>query len=431
MKSALKKSSIVCVIALLSFFSVSAQSDFQKDVDETLKKIDKSSIPSGFLLNVAFTESDINDLNNRKVFSERIFRATYNSLINSDLSDVKIKNKLIADAESIRNRPYVNSIPISFINIEANMLTQAEIKTNIENKKNGKKNDGTKYKKIDILAGSVLQEDIYQGEITFVLDLDNSLIKSANNIKTLIIDFNDGSEIIKLPFKKGQEFVHKFTSVGEQIMNITFITNKSEYTSFVPLQIKSLTLPKFDKEIILSVPNQISESNVNGRLAAAFTTGKANITLGCDKVFDKPIIIVEGFDPTNTNTIVNWLSPHYAGTFQKMLNNGYDLVFLDFNDGTTWIQNNANVLIQLIQQVNLTKIGNNKSIVIGESMGGLVADMPLEKWRLMDKLIIVVIIFPLIPRIRVQMSPLVYKHFLMTFQTLICYMLWQVYFQVI
>jgi hypothetical protein len=217
MKPALKKLSIACTLVLLSFNYVFAQSNFQKDIDETLKKIDKSSIPSGYLLNVAFTDSDINDLNNRKIFSERIFRATYNSLILSDLSEIKSKNKLVADPESIRNRPYVKRIPISFVNVEANMLTQAEIKNNIENKNKGKKNDGSKYKKVDVIAGSVLQDDIYQDKISFFLDVDNSLIKSSNNIKTVLIDFNDGTPQIKLPFKNGQEFAHQFNAIGEKL----------------------------------------------------------------------------------------------------------------------------------------------------------------------------------------------------------------------
>jgi triacylglycerol esterase/lipase EstA (alpha/beta hydrolase family) len=165
-------------------------------------------------------------------------------------------------------------------------------------------------------------------------------------------------------------------------MNVTLISNKGENICYVPLQIKSLSLPVFDREISLSVPSQITNTSANGRIAATFTTGKAAITLGCDKVFDKPIIIIEGFDRTNTNTIMNYLVPYHETTFSTMLNNGYDLVYLDFNDATTWIQNNANVLIQLIQQVNLTKVGNNKCVVIGESMGGLVARYALRKMEI-------------------------------------------------
>lgn len=101
---------------------------------------------------------------------------------------------------------------------------------------------------------------------------------------------------------------------------------------------------------------------------------------GCDRVFDKPIIIVEGFDPTgdlDINEMQRRFDAHDFRTTMKAY--GYDFVYVDFTKNTTYIENNAKVLEAVINKVNQTKVGSFKSTVIGFSMGGLIA-----RWCLKD-----------------------------------------------
>lgn len=121
----------------------------------------------------------------------------------------------------------------------------------------------------------------------------------------------------------------------------------------------------------LEVPSVIT--NEKARSSNAFTGGTASVQLGCDRVFNKPVIVIEGFDPDNSNTITGYLHPRYSARLTPLRNAGYDIVYLSFLDATTWIQNNSSVLKQLITKINSSKVGNEKIIVIGESMGGLVA----------------------------------------------------------
>lgn len=70
---------------------------------------------------------------------------------------------------------------------------------------------------------------------------------------------------------------------------------------------------------------------------------------------------------------------------------GYDIIFLDFADGATYMQKNAEVLIELIKQINGTSTAfpnrkkqavngiNYQNIVVGPSMGGQVAKFALAK----------------------------------------------------
>lgn len=102
---------------------------------------------------------------------------------------------------------------------------------------------------------------------------------------------------------------------------------------------------------------------------------------GCDQVFDKPIIVVEGFDTDNgldLVTLFNRFSLVY-GFVDNLRSAGYDFVFVNFKKPTDFIENNAKVLEQVINQVNATKVGNIRGSVIGFSMGGLVS-----RWCLKD-----------------------------------------------
>lgn len=75
----------------------------------------------------------------------------------------------------------------------------------------------------------------------------------------------------------------------------------------------------------------------------------------------------------------------YPAAFQSLLNtstaNGgdsYDIIFLDFSNGTDYIQRNSLLLQELIRRVNQAKVANAqghiyKNVVLGASMGGLVA----------------------------------------------------------
>ena len=113
---------------------------------------------------------------------------------------------------------------------------------------------------------------------------------------------------------------------------------------------------------------------------------QVQIINGCDRVFDKPIIIVQPFDPKNeigNYQLYKYFNQNYpsysTGFISSMRSLGYDFVIVTFTKNTDFIENNAAVLEQVIDKVNATKTGNNKITVIGWSMGGLVT-----RWCLKD-----------------------------------------------
>ncbi|GEM_PF-3534037 len=98
----------------------------------------------------------------------------------------------------------------------------------------------------------------------------------------------------------------------------------------------------------------------------------------------KPLIFVEGFDPNNifdfdpqhlnSKTVTDLYGIIDQSNLASSLHaNGYDIVILNFNNGGDYIQRNAFLLVELINQINAQKPNTEPLVVVGYSMGGLVA----------------------------------------------------------
>ena len=120
---------------------------------------------------------------------------------------------------------------------------------------------------------------------------------------------------------------------------------------------------------------------------AYFGQGEYEIFLdNVDGVLDKPIIIIDGFDPGDSRDILGlYASLSFGGQNMAdiLRDEGFDIVILNApvytTDGKTidgggdYIQRNAMVLVALIEQLNTDKVGDNELVVLGPSMGGLIA----------------------------------------------------------
>ncbi|WP_027124364.1 T9SS type A sorting domain-containing protein [Gelidibacter mesophilus] len=115
-----------------------------------------------------------------------------------------------------------------------------------------------------------------------------------------------------------------------------------------------------------------------------------------DGVFDKPIFLIDGFDPNDSRDIPAVYDLLNYGTSGMNLgdlvrNEGFDLVIVNFEaaypsptDGTTlmggadFIQRNAFTFVELINIINSTKVGSEQNVVIGPSIGGLISRYALR-----------------------------------------------------
>ncbi|MBX2828351.1 MAG: T9SS type A sorting domain-containing protein [Flavobacteriaceae bacterium] len=120
---------------------------------------------------------------------------------------------------------------------------------------------------------------------------------------------------------------------------------------------------------------------------AYFGQGQYEVFLdNLDGVLDNPIIVLDGFDPGDSRDITglyNSLEFNGQNMADILRDQGYDIVILNapfyiadgkaIDGGADYIQRNAFVLAELITILNDEKVGDEELVILGPSMGGLIA----------------------------------------------------------
>ncbi|RMA58896.1 alpha/beta fold hydrolase [Ulvibacter antarcticus] len=108
-------------------------------------------------------------------------------------------------------------------------------------------------------------------------------------------------------------------------------------------------------------------------------------------ILDKPIIVLDGFDPGDSRDITglyNSLGFGGQNIADILRDEGFDIVILNapqyttngkaIDGGADYIQRNAMVLVEMINFINANKVGNEELVVLGPSMGGLIGRYALS-----------------------------------------------------
>jgi len=127
--------------------------------------------------------------------------------------------------------------------------------------------------------------------------------------------------------------------------------------------------------------------------------GEYQIFLSDDNILDKPIFVVDGFDPGDTRDITGLYNSldFTGGSGNQNLADlvraeGFDVVILNFptyvrtadgatiNGGADFMERNAMILVELINIINTNKSGNSpeQNVIIGPSMGGIISRYALN-----------------------------------------------------
>lgn len=132
--------------------------------------------------------------------------------------------------------------------------------------------------------------------------------------------------------------------------------------------------------------------SISGTIAYQGSVGQANYKVfpkdyGSCTAITKPILILDGFDPGSSrrnenNSLFDFINKEPVQFVLTLNSLGYDVILIDFNDGATWIQRNAFACVEVIKQINAVKVGNEQLIIVGPSMGGLIALYTEQKLNL-------------------------------------------------
>ncbi len=354
-----------------------------EEANSWVTQLDKKKISTGYLLNIApfidFSDFlDSNFTSNKKnytkplMYDKRKWRLLYASLV---ASKINIKDSILplTALSDFSNEIYDKKnpiIPIGIIDFSTNFVSDTL-----------SPND-SKIQKIRVSAIAALQSKVYNKNVTFKIKPEYYFSNRKRLIKSVDVDFGDGSGFLSYSTETDQSIKKTYSSVGEKSIHFRIYRGKDTLNYFSKIEVIHLALPTPDQTLnISSTPiNDIKDTSTNSnfrssaRIDVPIIGGSAFVYLGCDNVLDKPFYIVEGFDPANTNDLGFHLQNDQFGGYSlfTLANRGYDVVILDFTNGGASIYDNKNVFKNLVKTINLQKVGNKEGAVVGISMGGLV-----------------------------------------------------------
>lgn len=379
----------ITLLALLSgFISTFAQDkmfDLLKDKTET-----------NILYNRVFALSHANEMKTKEI-STTYFLQVYHEIQRADFNNRLPKLEVIRKAATLAS--IKNQIPLSvlisdFESISENDL-QNKFNLNASNQLELKSNETLELEKhaINIVAPIVAKSKT--NEVTFVLNSDLIFNTTSREIKSIFYS-KENSSWQKI--NQNQPFTVHFAANGTQELALKIeFTNGTSTEESISFEVNSTILIHRNSNSVMAASSITATIPYQGfgETAAVLGQGEFEIFLdNVDGVLDKPIILVDGFDPgdtRNTTTIYDLLNYGTNQNFADDLRNqGFDIVVLNFptytipgtttviDGGADYIQRNAYILVELLNQINAQKVGAEKNVVIGPSMGGLISRYALR-----------------------------------------------------
>ncbi|OBX26573.1 hypothetical protein A9996_04585 [Gelidibacter algens] len=365
--------------------------------------IDKAKVTTGYLkeFGVRFNEIEAYNgvINSNNLVDKTQWQSLYNSLYSMRVGDAAAS--MLAPATVFSTlKPQTRSITVDVL-FAAQYYTYQQYKSNaVSNGDVTINNDHISdvagrnpYDTKTIFGVSPLISEL-QGD-TFSFELPSALVYTNTNLplSQIQVDFDDGYgyQTVSLNTVKNVSY----TSGGEKELKVKFVysggptlySHSKIYVNYIPPTGQA----RFDKTG--ATTHFITGAVYQGATASGLITVE---TADTDGIFDKPLIVIEGFDPENSFDYDDLINEDGAGGIdirissagqplltlnQAIENEGYDLVFVNFVNSTDYIQRNAYMVEAVIAWVNARKALNastEKNVVLGMSMGGLVARYALR-----------------------------------------------------
>lgn len=198
------------------------------------------------------------------------------------------------------------------------------------------------------------------------------------------IDFGNGSGWQQIAFNVNYNVSYSDTGWKELKMKAV-LSNSTELLSHCLIHINQITGG--------AAARLFENANVNFQATTLHSGGRVQIRYGQGHGNNiiKPFIIVEDLDPykdedpRNTildNFYMNLYANNYGSNLKNLINSEYDIIYIDYRNGSDDIKRNAALFKEVIQFVNNQKAlsgSTQQNVVLGIGMGGLVARWGLRK----------------------------------------------------
>ncbi|MBP6557158.1 MAG: T9SS type A sorting domain-containing protein, partial [Flavobacterium sp.] len=291
---------------------------------------------------------------------------------------------LITDFEKIKPSATENG------DVFLNANQQFQIKSNVENV----------FEQHTVNLISPLVPKAKNSKVTFILKDEFIFNTTDRRIQSIAFKTTEADNWTTI--QRNQPFTIHFNNAGKQTINcsIQFSNGEITYQSFA-IQIESTVVTTARNSQNNFSPNAITTVTATipyqgyGETASYLGQGEYEIFPDTvDGILDNPVFLVDGFDPGDSRNIAAFYTSLNYGTGQNLADYlrtlGFDIVLVNFpnytrpnsttvvDGGVDFIQRNAFVLVEVINQINAQKVGAQKNVIIGPSMGGLISRYALR-----------------------------------------------------
>lgn len=216
-----------------------------------------------------------------------------------------------------------------------------------------------------VFAAAALRERTYRGgEVLFRLDVDHYITNRPERPVRLEVDFDDGSGFREIGF--GDRAAARYAQPGVKSISLraTYPDGEVREGSFF-FHVESLVAPD---------PNDTLSITATIPFEGSFGSGEAYVYLADSHTsLSNPVVVIEGFDLDDS---MNWDELYALLNQENLIEElralDYDAVVLNFTQATDYIQKNAFVAIQLIEELKGMVGPEVDFAMVGASMGGLV-----------------------------------------------------------
>ena len=373
--------------------TVNTTGNIPDELDNLLSPIDKSKVTTGFLLDLTTPFADLEDFDGKKTSTVNLVNADRFGMIYATLygACVSQKQQLPSPNTYMPTSTSKGNVSFPFLFMKYNDIDENAVTNNLLSFNKGQIFDVSPRKQEpyteSIVFAATPMESTFDIGRTYNFNFSSNLFFSNitnSNTNVIEIDFGSGFQTITL----GGSSSISFKQVGLQEISIR-MTDKQGVIwrthAQVEIRDESFKLSSLGRGYSDFPDDEFDISTKSG--------AKVQIFYACPskKQLRKPMIILDGFDPPELKNRT------YAAIFdrlkkvdnpfnlsqniiEKIFEEEYDIVFVDWKNGADWLEDNAQVAIDVIKEVNKRKKTNGsteQNFIIGASMGGVIGKLAL------------------------------------------------------
>jgi hypothetical protein len=264
-------------------------------------------------------------------------------------------------------------VPLAILNVHYARIRPEALETGALVARNGHLELGTgdAFEVRRVFAAAPLRDHTYRGEqIRFRLDRAAYLGNDSAAPTSIEIDFDDGGGFVSVSLDGARTV--RYATPGTKTIHLRLaFAGGARLEAAALFEVRGLRTPS---------PNDTLHIAARIPYQGGYATGDAYVYLAdTHTTITEPAVVLEGFDLDNS---MNWDELYALLNRENLLENlradGFDAVVLNFTDATDYMQRNAFVALELIEQMRAT-IGTGRTMVLaGASMGGLIGRYTLD-----------------------------------------------------